>query len=75
MIHFKHPSVSPVNEEEEKVFAELEQPLSSGMMSFRGQQWLLQRGEKRLWQLRRACDFANFLTMFGKFFAIVPFVN
>ena len=33
MIHFKRPSVSPVDEEEEKVFAELEQLLSSGMMS------------------------------------------
>ena len=33
MIHFKHPSVGPVDEEEEKVFAELEQLHSSGMMS------------------------------------------
>ena len=33
MIHFKHPSVGPVDEEVEKVFAELEQLLSSGMMS------------------------------------------
>ena len=62
VINFKHPSVGPVDEEEEKVFAELEQLLSSGMMSSiigwaicQGTAVALQRGEKRLWQLWRAC--------------------